>query len=559
MTQIPVRPRVTHCTKKQRGLSKSTMDLEVLPGFQSSGRRCRSSRPSAARALPGLVLLLLFLLLPAQNATAQTNGILREVWLNIGGTAVADLTNNAAYPDGPSLDGVLTNFFEAPANANDTYGQRLRAVITAPETGDYTFWIASDDGGELFVSTDSTPENRRLVAWVSLWTNSRQWTKEPNQQSSPIPLVAGQRYYIEALMKEGGGGDNLAVRWQLPGGTIEEPIPASRCEPYGFGPPQITSQPTNVTVVEGNLATFNVSLLRTFGSTYQWKRNGTNIPGATSSGYAVSPAKLGDSGSTFQCAITNSYGWTNSAIATLTVLADTTRPTIASVENLGENTRVMVLFSEPLEPVGATNKSNYSLNLGATIASVRFAGDDRTVVLETSPLSAGPTYTLTVNNVRDRATTPNTILPNSQRTFSLTFTPLDIRYVTGTNELPGPSSRRTGLAITEIMYHPTNRVDGRSLEFIEIYNSSPWAEDVSGYRISGDADFTFPAGSSIPAHGYQVIAPRPADIATVYGLSGVLGPITNSTAGNATNVFDNGGGTIRLRDELGSILLEVNY
>ncbi|HXG47502.1 MAG TPA: hypothetical protein VNO52_07755, partial [Methylomirabilota bacterium] len=38
-----------------------------------------------------------------------------------------------------------------------------------------------------------------------------------------IPLVAGQMYYFEALMKEGGGGDNLAFTWQAPG----DPIPAS--------------------------------------------------------------------------------------------------------------------------------------------------------------------------------------------------------------------------------------------------------------------------------------------------------------------------------------------
>jgi hypothetical protein len=29
--------------------------------------------------------------------------------------------------------------------------------------------------------------------------------------------MAGQMYYIEALHKEGAGGDNLAVAWQGPG------------------------------------------------------------------------------------------------------------------------------------------------------------------------------------------------------------------------------------------------------------------------------------------------------------------------------------------------------
>jgi hypothetical protein len=53
-------------------------------------------------------------------------------------------------------------------------------------------------------------------------------------------------------------------------------------------------------------------------------------------------------------------------------------------------------------------------------------------------------------------------------------------------EPPGPSSRRTGLV------HHRNHVstrrdrsDGRNVEFIEIYNSNPFFEDVSGYRPGG--------------------------------------------------------------------------
>ncbi len=104
------------------------------------------------------------------------------------------------------------------------------------------------------------------------------------------------------------------------------------------------------------------------------------------------------------------------------------------------------------------------------------------------------------------------------------------------------------------MYHPTNRPDGRNLEFIEIYNSNPWTEDLSGYRISGDVGYTFPAGTTIAGLSYRVVAAKPADVQAVYGLSGVLGPLTNSTPGNATNVLDNGGGTVRLRDEINAVL-----
>jgi hypothetical protein len=497
-----------------------------------------------------LALLVLVSLFGMQPAVAQSNGILREVWFNIGGNAVADLTNHPAFPDNPSFDGVLTDFFEAPSNAADQYGQRLRALITAPATGAYEFWIASDDGGQLFVSTDESPANRQLVASVMVWTNPREWTKEPNQKSAPIGLVAGQRYYIEALMKEGVGGDNLAVRWRLPSGTIEEPIPASRCEPFGFGPPLITVQPTNVTVVEGGMATFHVGLARTFGATFQWKRNGANLGGATNNAYALAPVALSDNGSTFFCAITNSSGWTNSLTATLTVQADTTRPTIISAVNLGNNTRVTVLFSEPVEAASATNAANYALNLGASVISARFAGDNRTVVLQTSPLGSGLIYTLTVNNVRDLAASPNTILP-SQVQISTTFTPVNMDFIKGTSEPPGPSSRRTGLAITEIMYHPADRGDERNLEFIELFNSEAQPVSLAGWRITGAVDYTFPPGTTIAARGYLVVAAVPADIQFVYGLGNVVGPFTGN--------LPNSSGLIRLRNAQNAILLEVEY
>ena len=57
-----------------------------------------------------------------------------------------------------------------------------------------------------------------------------------------------------------------------------------------------------------------------------------------------------------------------------------------------------------------------------------------------------------------------------------------------------------------------SRTDLRRMEFIELYNSNPTIEDISGFRISGDADYTFPAGTIISGGGYLVIAKSPADM-----------------------------------------------
>src|SRR5690606_19055804 len=105
--------------------------------------------------------------------------------------------------------------FEAPTGWGDNYGVRMRGYLYPETSGNYTFWLATDDNGELWLSTNSNPANKVRIARVTSWASSRQWNKEANQKSGEIPLVAGQRYYIEALMKEQGGGDNLAVSWKL--------------------------------------------------------------------------------------------------------------------------------------------------------------------------------------------------------------------------------------------------------------------------------------------------------------------------------------------------------
>ncbi|MBI5387970.1 MAG: lamin tail domain-containing protein [Verrucomicrobia bacterium] len=490
-------------------------------------------------------------------AWAQSNGVLREVYA-ISGGSLSELTNNPAFPASPNAEFIDANF-EAPSDWSDYYGQRVRALLLPPVTGQYTFWIASDDQSALFLSTDEDPAHKVRIAWVGGWTSSREWNKETNQKSGLITLTNGRRYYIEALQAEGSGGDNLAVTWQKPGGSVPAngaaPIPGANLVPYGLAAPMISVQPANTTVTEGGLGTFTVRLQRFIGATFQWFRNGTNVPGGTNFSLSLGPLVLSDSGSTFRCFVANSLGTTNSATATLTVLPDTNRPTITGVGNLGELTVLSVLFSEAVEPASATNASNYTINGGAVVV-VRavFGPDARTVLLTTTPLAPNSTNTLAVSGVRDRAQTPNTILPNSSATFVLMPQPLDVSYLKPAFEPPGPSSRRHGVVISEVMYHPTNRADGKNLEFIEVFNSQPWFEEVGGWRISGAVDFTFPSNTVLQPRTYRVIAANPAEFTSVRtNVPGVLGPF------EGTNNLPNDSGTLRLRNVQDAVLFEMTY
>ncbi|MEM6262074.1 MAG: LamG-like jellyroll fold domain-containing protein [Bacteroidota bacterium] len=158
------------------------------------------------------------------NTACSANGKIKyEAYHNIGGHRISDLTNAAIFPNSPSDTRTLT-LFEAPSNIRDNYGVRISGYICPPQSGDYVFYVAGDDNSQLWLSTDHTPGNKRKIAYHDGWTGSRQWNKFTSQCSQRIHLQAGQTYYIEALMKEGGGGDNLAVGWKLPNGQFDRPI-----------------------------------------------------------------------------------------------------------------------------------------------------------------------------------------------------------------------------------------------------------------------------------------------------------------------------------------------
>jgi hypothetical protein len=164
------------------------------------------------------------------SGCTSTGTIQMEQWTGITGLNVSSIPVDTP----PSSVSDLT-LFETPSNIGDNYGSRVRGYLCVPTTGSYTFWIASDDRSELWLSTDDNPANKVRIAYVSGWTYSRQWDKYSTQVSASISLTAGQRYYIEGLLKEGTGGDHMAVGWGLPGGALERPIPGSRLSEYSTG------------------------------------------------------------------------------------------------------------------------------------------------------------------------------------------------------------------------------------------------------------------------------------------------------------------------------------
>jgi subtilisin-like proprotein convertase family protein len=117
-------------------------------------------------------------------------------------------------------------------------------------------------------------------------------------------------------------------------------------------PVTFPTQPSNVTAAIGQTATFTVVATGTGPLTYQWKKNGSAIGGATAATYTTPTLALIDTGATYVCEVTGKAGMVASNAATLTVMglgtavttSDTTVTAIPDAPSGGVGTPVEVPF-----------------------------------------------------------------------------------------------------------------------------------------------------------------------------------------------------------------------
>jgi hypothetical protein len=155
-------------------------------------------------------------------------GILREWWTGRDGKRLADLPNLTNRPDGREI---LGKAIEVPVGTVTNVSARFRGYLLPPLSGSYVFWVASEVASELWLSTNQTPAAKMRIVAVTGQTPYVKWPHTHEAQSIPVTLAAGQRYYVEVLQKPGAGTTQLCVRWRLPNGVEQRPIPGARLAP----------------------------------------------------------------------------------------------------------------------------------------------------------------------------------------------------------------------------------------------------------------------------------------------------------------------------------------
>ena len=226
----------------------------------------------------------------------------------------------------PTETRILNEYFTGTGLFENYFGQ-IKGVFTPTKSGDYVFWLSSDDHGELYLSTDANPANKKRIAEEPSWSDPKYWRTDGGANSgtrgdegalanrsdqygstewptgSKITLTAGQQYYLEVLYKEGGGGDHGAATFAMAGeGLPPNGSTALTGDVIGWFvdpsllPPVIAKAPGSVTFNAGERLTMSVEAVSALPLTYQWYQNKNRIEGANSATYTLPRAGVGNVG-----------------------------------------------------------------------------------------------------------------------------------------------------------------------------------------------------------------------------------------------------------------------
>jgi len=440
--------------------------------------------------------------------------LVQEYYGDIGGGNTSDLVNNAKFQNG-TPDSLRTLYSsEVPAsfpNNPGGFGTRIFGFVIPPVNGAYTFYVAGYEGVELYLSSNSDPANKTLIATdtddvtgVQGTTGVREWTKYLAQESAPQTLTAGVAYYLEGLHKQAGAGsENFGIAWTKPGEAVStiNVIPGKYLAGYADtnfpATLTISAQPVDVTLEAGSKATFTVAVtgVSAYGTNvgYQWQKAGVDIEDAINASYTTPSALVADSGSKYKCRVMVPGKREVSAQATLTV---TPAPPFVIVSAIPLHypgySKATVKFSNPLVDATATNVSNYGIGNGVVISSAAL-WDEHTVILTTSAqMTADQAYTVTINNVSDRA--GNTVPPNT--TFA-------VKQITPRPQDPGVQ----GLIVAEVERYDRvlSRYSGSTLSYWT--NATTWPGFSGECAMQALPDAGKNAGSAItisPRIDFQV-------------------------------------------------------
>jgi hypothetical protein len=362
-----------------------------------------------------------------------------QVKIDRAGTAATLFTSTSA-----GTYRMMDKTFQVIPSANNTTGSyQLTLYFTAAEKAG---WEAA---------TGESWNNIKLVKVKSQISNYTVATPQPDG-NSPVEIVTpvfgtfGNDYTLTYTFNSGFSGFGAGV-------------------PLACSAPVITSQPVSQSLCAGG-GSANLTVAATgTGLTYQWRKAGVNITGATSSNYSIATAALSDSGS-YDVVISNSCGSVASSAATLTI---NSAPIISTQpQNVGVCNGSPATFSV----LSGGNGINYQWRkAGINISGATSA----TYTIANATTGDAGNYDVVVSNSCGNVTS-NSVSLTVNLSTTISTQPHDVVLCSGATA--SFSVNASGTALTYQWYKNGTPITGATSSSYSIINVN--AVDAAGYSVS---------------------------------------------------------------------------
>lgn len=260
-----------------------------------------------------------------ENKGVYPNYLYEVEMLNSGSTVYYTLDFNSAWSPNQLGLNVPVDILLCPSDDNPS-------IINTTDANGNSITVASSYGYnvELLFHLNGAhvknPEGTVLLFDGKPDKINGYWTGEPGltlaENTTPPPTAAPATAKVEPESIFEVENPSIAVGSAFM--TMAAPGPMAPSNP-----PNINQHPNSQTVTVGANVTFNVNASGTNPKTYQWRFNGTNIPGATSQSYTITNVQLNHAGG-YSVVVSNAFGSATSNTANLTVNAALVAPAIAT-------------------------------------------------------------------------------------------------------------------------------------------------------------------------------------------------------------------------------------
>lgn len=189
-------------------------------------------------ASDGMVTLISQEILDGRDSIYMANlggKIAGKVWKSYFGPF--DAAGMKAYAENHSTPSYTDSSDFLGSNWNFTaYLVQWRGYILPPVSGNFKFFVRTDDYGAFYLSSDEDPKNlsKDPICKLTSWTYS--WPTSGSGVSIPQYLEAGRRYYFEFYHAQGNGGDHGDVGWEGPDWIVQKPILKDNIAAFGSKP-----------------------------------------------------------------------------------------------------------------------------------------------------------------------------------------------------------------------------------------------------------------------------------------------------------------------------------